>query len=189
VYTPLAQTPTPAVTLLVRTVADPSQVAGAVRREVWSVDGDIALFDVGSMQAALSESVARQRFTMLLLGVFAAAATVLALLGVYGVLSYTVAQRMGEMGIRMALGARRSEIVRLVLRRAALLVLVGLGIGLVAALAGSRLLAHLLFGIGATDLVTYAVVSVAIVVVALGASYLPASRAAAVEPVVALRGE
>jgi putative ABC transport system permease protein len=189
VYTPLAQTPTAAVTLLARTTGDPSQVVGAVRREVWSVDGDVALFDVGTMRAALSESVARQRFTMLLLGVFAAAATVLALLGVYGVLSYTVAQRTGEMGIRVALGARRSEIVRLILRRAAVLVMVGLGVGLAAALAGSRVLAHLLFGIGATDPATYVVASVAIVTVALGASYLPARRAAAVEPVVALREE
>jgi ABC-type antimicrobial peptide transport system permease subunit len=188
VYTPLTQTPTSAVTLLVRTVGDPSQVAGAVRREVWSVDGDIALFDVGSMQAALSESVARQRFTMLLLGVFAAAATVLALLGVYGVLSYTVAQRMGEMGIRMALGARRGEILGLILRRALALVIVGLGIGLVVALAGSRVLQHLLFGIGSTDPATYAIASLAIVAVALGASYLPARRAADVEPMVALRG-
>jgi predicted permease len=189
VYTPLTQTPTSAVTLLVRTVGDPSQVAGAVRREVWSVDRDIALFDVGSMQAALSESVARQRFTMLLLGVFAAAATVLALLGVYGVLSYTVAQRRGEMGIRMALGARRGEILRLILRRALALVIVGLGIGLVVALAGSRVLQHLLFGIGSTDPATYALASLAIVAVALGASYLPARRAADVEPMVALRGD
>jgi predicted permease len=189
VYTPLAQTPTAAVTLLVRTVGDPAQVAGAVRHEVWGVDSDIALFDVGTMQAALSESVARQRFTMMLLVVFGVAATVLALLGVYGVLSYTVAQRTGEMGIRVALGARRSAIVRLILRRAAVLVVVGLAIGLGVSLAGSRVLAHLLFGIGATDPVTYAAASVAIVAVALGASYLPARRAAGVEPGVALRGD
>ena len=189
VYTPLAQTPTAAVTLLARTSGDPSQVIGAVRREVWSVDGDVALFGVGTMQAALSESVARQRFTMMLLGVFAAAATVLALLGVYGVLSYTVAQRTGEMGIRVALGARQSEIVGLILRRGLVLVIAGLGVGIVAALAGSRILSHLLFGIGAMDPLTYVVASVAIVTVALGASYLPARRAAGVEPMVALRGE
>jgi putative ABC transport system permease protein len=189
VYTPLAQTPTAAVTLLARTSGNPAQVIGAVRREVWSVDGDVALFDLGTMQAALSESVARQRFTMMLLGVFAAAATVLALLGVYGVLSYTVEQRKGEMGIRVALGARGTEIVRLILRRAAVLVVAGLGVGLLAALAGSRVLSHLLFGIGAMDPLTYVVASVAIVAVALGASYLPARRAARVEPIVALRGE
>jgi putative ABC transport system permease protein len=189
VYTPLLQTPTAGVTLLVRTTDDPAQLTGAVRREVWSVDGDIALFDVGTMQSALSASVARQRFTMTLLGVFAVAATVLALLGVYGVLSYTVAQRRGEMGIRVALGARRSEIVRLILRRAVLLVVVGLGVGLIAALAGSRLLAHLLFGIGSTDPATYVAASLAIVAVALGASYLPARKAAGVEPMIALRGE
>jgi putative ABC transport system permease protein len=189
VYTPLAQTPTSAVTLLARTSGDPVLVIGAVRREVWSVDGDIALFDVGTIQAALSGSVARQRFTMLLLGVFAAAATVLALLGVYGVLTYTVAQRTGEMGIRVALGARRSEIVGLVLRRGIVLLVMGLGVGLVAALAGSRVLAHLLYGIGAMDPLTYVAASVAIVAVALGASYVPARRAAGVEPMVALRGE
>jgi putative ABC transport system permease protein len=189
VYTPLAQTPAAAVTLLARTAGEPAGVVSAVRREIWGVDGDIALFDVGTMQAALSESVARQRFTMLLLGVFAAAATVLALLGVYGVLSYTVAQRTGEMGIRMALGARRGEIVRLILGRGAMLVVVGLGVGLVASLTGSRVLAHLLFGIGSTDPATYIVASVAIAAVALGASYVPARRAAGVDPVMALRGE
>jgi len=189
VYTPLQQTPTTAVTLLVRTSGDPSLLVGAVRRELWSVDGNLALFDVGTMRAALAESVARQRFTMLLLGVFAAAATVLALLGVYGVLSYTVAQRRGEMGIRMALGARRREIVGLVLRRAAALAAVGLLIGLAAALAGSRVLAHLLFGIGALDPVTYVAASIAIIAVALAASWLPARRAAGIEPATVLHGE
>lgn len=189
VYTPLQQTPTPSVTLLVRTSGDPAQLVEAVRRAIWGVDGNIALFDVGTMRAALAESVARQRFTMLLLGVFAAAATVLALLGVYGVLSYTVAQRSGEMGIRMALGARRGEIVGLILRRGAALAVVGLVLGLAAALAGTRVLAHLLFGIGAMDPVTYVVASVAIVAVALAASYLPARRAAGIEPAVVLHGE
>ena len=189
VYTPMQQTPVAAVTLLARTSGDPSQVVGAVQREVWSVDGNVALFDVGTMRAALSESMARQRFTMLVLGVFASAATVLALLGVYGVLSYTVAQRAGEMGIRMALGARRREIMRLILGRGLVLVVVGLGVGLAASLAGSRVLAHLLYGIGATDPATYLVASFAIAAVALGASYVPARRAAGVDPVLALRGE
>lgn len=189
VYTPLQQTPTAAVTLLARTTGDPAQAVGAVRRELWGVDGDIALFNVGTMRAALAESVARQKFTMLLLGVFAGAAMVLALLGVYGVLSYTVALRTGEMGIRVALGATRAEIVGLILRRGAALVVLGLVIGVAAALAGARVLDHLLFGVGATDPTTYVVASLAIIVVALGASYLPARRAAAVEPATALRGE
>ena len=189
VYTPLQQTPTAAVTLLARTTGDPAQTVSAVQREVRGVDNDIALFKVGTMRAALAESVARQKFTMLLLGVFAAAAMVLALLGVYGVLSYTVAQRTGEMGIRVALGATRAEIIGLILRRGAALVVVGLVIGLAAALAGSRVLDHLLFGVGATDPTTFVIASLAIVTVALGASYLPARRAAAVEPASALRGD
>ena len=189
VYTPLAQTPTAALTLLARTTGDPARVTGAVRRGVWSVDASLALFDVGTMRAALAASVARQRFTMLLLGVFAAAATVLALLGVYGVLSYTVAQRSGEMGIRVALGATRAGLVGLVLRRAFVLAVAGLGIGLVAALAGSRVLQHLLFGIGPSDPATYAMASVAIVAVAVAASWIPARRAARVEPAAVLRGE
>jgi putative ABC transport system permease protein len=189
VYTPLQQTPMAAVTLLVRTKGDPARVAAAVQRAIWSVDGEIALFDVATMREVLAGSIARQRFTMLLLGVFASVATLLALLGVYGVLSYTVAQRTGEVGIRVALGAKQGEIVRLILRRGAVLVLAGIGVGLAAALAGSRLLAHLLFGIGATDPATYVVVSLAVAGVALGASYIPARRAAAIDPVIALRGE
>jgi len=189
VYTPLQQTPTTALTLLVRTTSDPSRLVSAVRRELWSVDANLALFNVGTMRAALAESVARQRFTMLLLGVFAVAATVLALLGVYGLLSYTVAQRRGEMGIRMALGARQREIVGLILRRGATLAVVGLAIGLVAALAGSRVLEHLLFGIGAADPATYVLASLSIVAVTLGASWLPARRAARIDPMSALREE
>lgn len=189
VYTPLQQTPTASVTLLVRTAGDPARMVGSVQREIRSVDGEIALFDVGTMREALAGSIARQRFTMMLLGAFAAVATVLALLGVYGVLSYTVEQRTGELGIRVALGASSGDIVRLILRRGAMLVLAGLAVGLVAALSGSRLLTHLLFGIGAADPATYVVVSLVIAAVALGASYLPARRAAAIDPVVALRGE
>jgi putative ABC transport system permease protein len=189
VYTPLQQTPIASVTLLARTTGDPSLVIGAVRSAVENVGGEVALFDVGTMQQALSGSIARQRFTMLLLGVFASVATALALLGIYGVLSYTVAQRYGEMGIRMALGAAHGDIVRLIFRRGAVLVLAGLGIGLAAALAGSRVLAHLLFSIGTTDAATYAMASVVIAAAALGASYLPARRAAGIDPAVALRRE
>lgn len=189
VYTPLRQTPTASVTLLARTAGDPARVVADVRREIWSVDGEIALFDVTTLRAALSSSIARQRFTMLLLGAFAAVATALALLGVHAMLSYMVAQRTNEVGIRVALGATHRDVVRLVLRHGAALVLAGLGAGLAASLAGSRLLAHLLFGVEARDPATYAVVSLAVAAVALGASYLPARRAAAIDPVVALRAE
>jgi len=189
VYTPLRQTPTAAVTFLARTAGDPARLVGAVRREIWSVDGDIALFDIATMRATLGSSIARQRFTMFLLGAFAGIAIVLALLGVHGVVSYTAAQRTGEMGIRVALGATHGEIVRLVFGRGAALVLAGLALGVVASLAGSRLLAHLLFGVEGTDPATYAVMGLAIALVAFGASYLPARRAAAIDPTVALRAE
>ncbi|HEX5437842.1 MAG TPA: ABC transporter permease [Gemmatimonadaceae bacterium] len=189
VYTPLMQTPMASLVLLVRTSRDPSMVWPAVRREIASVDPQLALFNAVTMPEALAQSVAQQRFTMLLLGTFATAAMLLALIGVHGVLSYLVAQRTREVGIRMALGASRGAVARLVVGRGALLSLIGIGAGLALAAAGARLLSGLLFGVTALDPATYAVVVFCVAVVALLASLLPARRAMAVDPAIALRSE
>ncbi|HET7564050.1 MAG TPA: ABC transporter permease, partial [Gemmatimonadaceae bacterium] len=189
VYTPLAQTPMASLVLLVRTSRDPSVVWPTVRREIASVDPQLALFNVVTMPEALAQSVAQQRFTMLLLGLFAGAAMLLALIGVHGVLSYVVAQRTHEVGIRMALGASRGAVARLVVGRGALLSLIGIALGLGGALIGSRLLSGLLFGVTAVDPVTYAVVAVSVAIVAMVACILPARRAMIIDPVIALRLE
>jgi putative ABC transport system permease protein len=187
VYTPLRQTPMAAVVLLVRTSRDPLLLWPAVHREVSSVDPQLALFDVVTMPRALARSVDRQRFTMLLLGSFAGAAMLLALIGVHGVLSYAVAQRTQEVGIRMALGASRGAVARLVVGHGLVLSTIGIALGLAGAVAGSRLLSGLLFGVTASDAATYVVVAVAVGAVALVASAWPAYRAMATDPAIALR--
>jgi putative ABC transport system permease protein len=187
VYTPLMQTPMPSLVLLVRTSRDPSMVWPAVRREIASVDPELALFNVVTMPEALAQSIAQQRFTMLLLGTFAGAAMLLALIGVHGVLSYVVAQRTHEVGIRMALGASRGAVARLIVGRGALLALIGIALGVAGAVAGTRMLSGLLFGVTALDPATYVVVAVAAGAVALVACALPAYRAMATDPAIALR--
>ena len=187
VYTPLWQTPMASVVLLVRTSRDPLQLWPAVHREVASVDPEIALYNVVTMPQALSRSVAQQRFTMLLLGAFAGAAMLLALIGVHGVLSYAVAQRTREVGIRMALGASRRTVARLIVGRGAVLSAVGITLGVGGAIAGSRLLSGLLFGVTALDPATYLIVAVSVAAVALLACVLPARRAMVIDPVIALR--
>jgi ABC-type antimicrobial peptide transport system permease subunit len=153
------------------------------------MDPNIPIFDVKTMEQRLSESLARRRFAMLALGVFAGFALLLAVIGIYGVTSYSVAQRTNELGIRLALGASRVDVLRLVLSAGFKLALVGIGVGLVLSFAVTRFLSSLLFGVRATDLLTFGALSILLVVVSLLACYLPARRATQVDPLVALRYE
>ena len=177
------------VNVLVRTTVEPLSLAGPVRNQIAALDKDQAVFNVRTMDQAVSRSVAARRFTMILLAVFAVLALVLAAIGIYGVISYSVAQRTREVGIRMALGARPSDVIKLVVRDGLTLVMIGVGIGLAAAFALTRLMTTLLFGVTPTDAFTYATVALALILVALIACCIPARRATKVDPLVALRFE
>ena len=176
------------VNLLVRTTVEPLSLAGPVRNQISALDKDQAVFNVRTMEQALSRSVAARRFSMILLGVFALLALTLAAVGIYGVISYSVAQRTREVGIRMALGANTVDVIKLVVRGLKL-VLIGVGVGLAGALLLTRMMTTLLFGVTPTDAVTYATVALGLVVVALIACCIPARRATKVDPLVALRFE
>ncbi|MGB7923672.1 MAG: ABC transporter permease [Pyrinomonadaceae bacterium] len=189
VYYPHEQYVARSMYLLVRTTADPAPMTAAVTGEIQSLDTDLPVFDVNTMEQRLYDSLARQRFSMLLLGIFAAFALTLAAIGIYGVMTYWVNQRTHEIGIRMALGAQPGNILRLVIRQALTLVLIGLTIGLAGALALTRVMSSLLFGISATDQLTFILVSLLLAAIALLASYIPARRAAKVDPIIALRYE
>ena len=188
-YLPYAQAPVPTMTLVVRTEADPLSYVGAVRAEVRKVDNAQAVSGFMTLGDFLSDVTGKRRFDASLLGLFASLALILAAVGIYGLLSYTVSQRTRELGIRMAIGAPRSQLLRLVLGRGMFLVTAGLGLGRVAGVLGSRLLGSFLFGVTGTDPVTLSASSALLVLVSLVASYLPARRATKVDPVVALRLE
>ncbi|MGB7925761.1 MAG: ABC transporter permease [Pyrinomonadaceae bacterium] len=175
--------------LVVSTDVEPLSMAATVRSTVWAIDKDQPVSNITTMEDILSESVARQRFSMLLLGIFAAVALVLAAVGIYGVMSYSVAQRTHEFGIRMALGAQGRDVLKLAVGEGLKLVMIGVVIGLVAAFILTRVMSSLLFGVSATDPTTFIIISLALVSVALLASYIPARRATKVDPMVALRYE
>jgi putative ABC transport system permease protein len=179
----------PANALVVRTSIEPMSLAAPVRNAIWSVDKDQTVADIDTMDHIVAEAVARQRFSMLLLGLFAALALLLASIGIYGVMSYSVAQRTREIGIRIALGARRADVLRMTVKQALKLVGVGMMIGLAAAFLLTRVLASLLFGVSATDPITFIGISVVLLAVAILASYVPALRATRVDPIVALRAQ
>ena len=188
-YLPTAQAPVAGGSLLIRVGGDPSLLATSVRGIVRELDPALPLFGVEPLARTLAESTGQQRFTMLVLAVFAAVALLLAAIGVHGVLSYSVAQRTREIGIRMALGADRQRIRGMVLGEGVRLGTVGLGLGVAGAVAVSRLLSSLLFGVSPFDPLTIALVTVSLGTVALVASWLPARRASSVEPAVTLGAE
>jgi putative ABC transport system permease protein len=174
---------------IVQTTGDPLALSAAIQHEIQSVDGQLAASKIRTMDQVISESTARQNFNMLLLTIFAGLALLLAAIGIYGLMSYTVEQRTQEIGIRMALGADRGDMLKLVVRQGMLLTGIGVVIGLAASFGLNRLLANLLFGVKATDPVTYVAVAVILVSVALLACYIPARRATKIDPLVALRYE
>ncbi len=175
--------------LLVRTAGDPLKIAPAVRQQVWAINANLPVVDVMSMEQRLAESVAPRRFQMLLFGIFAAVALVIAAVGIYGVISYAVSQRTHEIGIRMALGAQVGDVLKMVVWRGMVLTLIGVALGLAGALALMRVMQNLLFNVSPTDPVTFALIALLLVGVALVASYIPARRATKVDPLVALRHE
>jgi putative ABC transport system permease protein len=188
-YFPYTQGAGRGMTVAIRTSGDPLGVLPAAREAVHSIDRNLPVANVRTMAAMVDASVGQRKLSMILLGVFSGIALLLASIGIYGVMSYSVAQRTRELGIRMALGAARSRVLALVVGQGMLLAGIGVGIGLIAALALTRFLANQLFDVGATDPSTFALVSTLLVGVALLATLLPALRATRVDPVVALRDE
>jgi putative ABC transport system permease protein len=174
---------------VVRTKISPAQLVGAVRRTILTIDPQQPISNVSTMEQMLSTGVEHQRFTLLLMTIFAALGILIAAVGIYGVISYGVTQRTHEIGIRMALGERKGNVLRTVIENAMKIALIGIGIGTVASLMMVRLLSGLLFGVRPTDPVTFVAVAFLLLVVALLACYFPARRATKVDPVVALRHE
>lgn len=188
-YHSIFQNPAYAMAIYVRTDVAPTTVASSLREQVRALDRDLPVFGERTMTQVAAESVSRRRFAMQVVGLFGILALLLAAVGIYGVIAYSVTQRTREIGIRVALGASRTAILRWVLKQGLVLTIAGVVLGLVGALALTRLLRTLLFGIGPTDVVTYGVLAILLTVVALIACYAPARRATKVDPLVALRYE
>jgi predicted permease len=188
-YLPHAQNPSGEMFVVARVSADPSGLAAAIIREVRAVDADVPVYDVQTMEGRLEASLARRRFSMTMLAAFAGFALVLAIVGIYGVMSYIVAHGTHDIGIRIALGAQRSNILRMVMNQAMRLAGAGIAVGLIGAAALTRVMSTLLFGVSPTDAVTFSSIAVFLAVTALAASYVPALRATRVDPIVALREE
>jgi len=188
-YMPHLQSPSSGMTVLVRTSGAPLAMAAAVREQVWAIDKNVPVTHLQTMDQVFGDSVAQPRFSMLVVGLFAALALVLASVGIYGVMAYSVSRRAHEIGVRMALGARTGQVLKLVLKEGMTLTLMGIAVGLFGAFALTRLIATLLFGVSAKDPFTFISVAALLAAVALVACYIPARRATKVDPLVALRYE
>jgi putative ABC transport system permease protein len=188
-YMPYTQQPRGGLALIIRTNEKPESIVAAVRRTLQSIDKDRPVFGVRTFESVILEAVAGPRFRAFLLGVFAAVALILAMVGIYGVMSYSVEQRIQEIGTRMALGAQGSDIFKLVIGQGMALAFVGVGIGLVASFALTRVLSQLLFDVNPTDPLTFTVIALLLIGVALVACWIPARRATKVDPLLALRCE
>ena len=189
VYFPHPDLAYPFMTLVVRTDGDPTAIAPAIQREIRALDPNQPLSDVRTMNQVMSEWVARSRFNTLLLGLFAGLATLLSAVGIFGVMNYSVALRTRELGLRLAVGAQPRQVLLLVLKQGLVLTIVGVGLGLLAAFGLTRLLSGLLFGVAAVDVMTFASISLLLLIVSLLACYLPARRAMRIDPLRALRYE
>ena len=174
---------------IVRTAIDPLAAITIVRRDIARLDPDQPISDVRTMDARINRSLKDRRFNMVLLAVFASCALTLAAIGIYGIVAYSVTRRTHEIGVRVALGAQRIDILRMVFRQGMTMTLIGTGAGLAAALAGTRVMSSLLFGVSAADPVTFVVIPILLLAVAAWACYMPARRATRVDPIVALRCE
>jgi predicted permease len=193
-YTNFNQTPLQSLTrrtinLLTRTETEPLGLASAVRGQVAVLNKDQSVFNIRTMEQIVAQSIATRRFSMLLLTVFAVAALALASLGIYGLMSYAVAQRTREIGVRMALGAQSGNVLGLVIGQGMRLALAGVALGLVASVALTRTIKSLLFGVSATDPATFTVIALLLVLISLLACCVPARRATKVDPMIALRHE
>jgi putative ABC transport system permease protein len=177
------------MSLAVRSGSAPLSVLPAITGAIRETDGDVPLLNIRTMDDSVSASLSPERFAMLLLGAFAGLALLLAVVGIYSVMSYSVSRRTNEIGIRVALGASRGDVLLLVVRQAMLLALIGSAIGIAGGLSLSRLMASQLYGVGPTDPITFVAVAALLMLVSLAASYLPARRAMRVEPTAALRYE
>ena len=188
-YFAFNQTPNDNMTVIVKGSSDPNQLIGSMRAAVKEIDPDQPIYNPRTMQEIRSESVATERLNLTLLSIFAGIALVLAIVGIYGVLSYSVTQRTHEIGIRMAIGARPRDVFAMILGHGMKLTLIGVVLGLVAAFAATRLMETMLFGVAPTDLTTFSLISIMLITVAAVACYLPGRRATKVEPTISLRYE
>ena len=175
--------------LVAKTKADPASFGTALRQQVWAIDKDQPVFDVRTMEEVRSISIAMYSFSSVMLAIFAGVALLLASVGIYGVMAFAVTQRTQEIGIRMALGARARDVLKMVVKHGMKLALLGIVLGLAGSWAVTRFMKALLVGVEATDLLTFSVVSVCLLVAAFVACYIPARRATKVDPLVALRYE
>jgi len=188
-YTPHAQDAWSSMVLVAKTKVEPAAMASPIRQQLWALDKDQPVFDVHTMREVRAISLALYSFSSVMLGIFAGVALLLAAIGIYGVMFYAVTQRTQEIGIRMALGARAMDVLKLVIKNGMSLALIGVAVGLAGAYALTRLLASLLFGVTPTDVVTFSIVTLGLLLIALLACYIPARRATKVDPLVALRYE
>lgn len=188
-YVPYLQKPFSFMSIIVRVQSDPMKIAGSVRQAFLDIDPNQSVYDVKTLQQVVSDSVSQPRFYTLLLGIFASVALVLAAVGIYGVMNNSVSQRIHEIGIRLALGAQHSDILKMVVGQGMLLALIGVAVGLAAALILTRVMESLLFGVSTRDLETFLIIPLVLAAIAFLSSYIPARRATRVDPMVALRYE
>jgi len=177
------------MTVIIRALGDPNQLLAAARDQVRSVDSDQPIYNIRSMNEIRAESVAPERLNLMLLSIFAGIALVLAIVGIYGVMSYSVAQRTHEIGIRMAIGAQPRDVFRMILGQGMVLAVIGIAFGLVGAFGLTRLMRSMLFGVEPTDPLTFAAIALILATVAMVACYLPGRRATKVDPTISLRYE
>jgi putative ABC transport system permease protein len=177
------------LTLSVRSSIDPDSLTEAIKRQIWTVDKGLPVYDVLRMQDIIDDTVSERRFSSVLLSIFGGLGILLACIGIYGALTFSVVQRTREIGIRMALGADRTGVLKMIMSEGLLLVAIGIAIGIIAGIVFARVLHSLLFGMHPSDPATYAMATLAIALVAAAACYIPARRATKIEPSIALRYE